>query len=941
MIPRERRRPLFGRPSSVIAAVAILILAPASTPAESVGRRAPDRQLAGMNGHPAAPMPLGGDIRQIAARRPVMQESDFWCGTGRFLPQVPMEAEPLRGGIVFQEVEPNDTAADAQYYPLGTQPGLHPDISWTGDFGALPVVNVQSENDDSTGLANETTIVFDSSLTLRQRVVATGTIGDGQFGNTTGDFDFFAIDVSQGSRLAIRVTSTVPAFQGGLDGVVAIYDRFGNLLAANDGGNTVDLNPQIVGFLNAPSQTLYVCVAGWNAAAGTTIGSLPADATTDNTGPGAAQASKGGYTVEISVNDRDADLFKVSLAAGDVLGLRTSGTARYVYLFDEAGELIAGSQTNLSSILPAASPLPRGGIASLAYVIPRTAVYHVAVLNDWAGEYRLDAVVRRPGFETDQPGYAHQILYLDFDGATINPSIFGGPNQQRVLTPFATFFGQFVNGRPDYPLLGPYFICAPEPQGEETPEDLPPPFPIELTPQEAFDILKRKIIERFIHVLSEDLKAAGGNGDFTDSWVPGDFRVTVLNSFEHADIYGQPNVSKIIIGGTQGELGVTTVGIASSVDPGNFSRQDIAVVLLDTLSGFDEFFEPPYDPRLPFPAPNPLPFSLNSYIVTAVFPFCVDGYKRIPGAEEGDPPTFEIEIEREEFIEEYFFKSAEASTPFDLIATGIANIAAHEAVHFLGGFHTNGFNDFPNIIDEGPGGLPNMLGLGPDLMWGPVFPLEFEDPENPPDPSSADDIELLNRTDSYSFLEGLFGEEQTAELLAWGMATGKSPGLFRTTRLVQSPTLEFERADDVVVAITGSITGPNVIRVRPQLQDRSVRVTINGVTTQIDGVDELWVLGGEGDDVINSPMDTTFGNPSPGNDPRFNIRIGGGKNTISLGDRFNFEPNALEFVVQAPAPGRAQYWFPLDLQDRIAPRLEVRGFETIALPNEVTGFVVR
>ena len=63
-----------------------------------------------------------------------------------------------------------------------------------------------------------------------------------------------------------------------------------------------------------------------------------------------------------------------------------------------------------------------------------------------------------------------------------------------------------------------------------------------------------KIIEsfrkRFIGPLGRPSET-GGNGYFPGTGVPGDMDIEILNSRDHADPWGLPNVSRIIIGGTQ------------------------------------------------------------------------------------------------------------------------------------------------------------------------------------------------------------------------------------------------------------------------------------------------------------------------------------------------------------------------------------------------------
>ena len=58
----------------------------------------------------------------------------------------------------------------------------------------------------------------------------------------------------------------------------------------------------------------------------------------------------------------------------------------------------------------------------------------------------------------------------------------------------------------------------------------------------------------------------------------------MLNSRDNADPFGNPNVSRVIVGGTIDQSGVDTIGIAQSIDPGNFGREEQALVLLDIVS---------------------------------------------------------------------------------------------------------------------------------------------------------------------------------------------------------------------------------------------------------------------------------------------------------------------------------------------------------------------
>ena len=138
-----------------------------------------------------------------------------------------------------------------------------------------------------------------------------------------------------------------------------------------------------------------------------------------------------------------------------------------------------------------------------------------------------------------------------------------------------------------------------------------------------------------------------------------DFRVRILNSRDNRDVFGQDNVSRVIVGGTINESGIPTIGIAQSIDPGNYGTEETALVLLDVLS----------DPSVEFGDP-----SLNTYMTPA-----------------SDRVTF--------------------------VGRAIGNIVAHEAGHFFGDWHVDQFNDQANLMDQG-GNFPLMFAVGPDGVGG-------------------------------------------------------------------------------------------------------------------------------------------------------------------------------------------------------------------------------
>jgi hypothetical protein len=108
------------------------------------------------------------------------------------------------------------------------------------------------EPNDSIGQANATGLVGPGSVTVDS------TVGDGDFGSTSGDFDFFAIEA--GARQRISVDLSAKVLNSSLDGVIFLYDSAGNLLASQDsaggGGN------ETVSFVTSASDTYFVVVLG-------------------------------------------------------------------------------------------------------------------------------------------------------------------------------------------------------------------------------------------------------------------------------------------------------------------------------------------------------------------------------------------------------------------------------------------------------------------------------------------------------------------------------------------------------------------------------------------------------------------------------------------------------------------------------------------------------
>ena len=113
----------------------------------------------------------------------------------------------------------------------------------------------------------------------------------------------------------------------------------------------------------------------------------------------------------------------------------------------------------------------------------------------------------------------------------------------------------------------------------------------------------------------------------------------------------------MIIGGTIAQSGISTIGIAQFIDPGNYNREDSAVVLLDVLSD---------------PTGNA---SLNTYLNAT-----------------SDRVAF--------------------------VSRAVGNVTAHEIGHLIGNFHTNNANEQLSLMDAGGLNFGNLFGVGPDGVGG-------------------------------------------------------------------------------------------------------------------------------------------------------------------------------------------------------------------------------
>jgi pre-peptidase len=591
--------------------------APAPTPSTTAGADADDVPKAPYGTRPKGPNPLLADLpagakvdyqgwrnylksragAKAAARLKALKATKAGAALAA-IPAVVVDEDELDGTYGA-----NDVPVNAQRVTgFGTGTGQYSKIRVLGSLDNETVtatsVPAKAEDDGAIPLAGDSGVE-----TLRDGAAISAQIGDGPHGRQTGDgsndFDYFRITAPAGKL--ITVTTATPT--GPLDTYLRLYGADGTVVASNDDATGLD------------SQIKYrVTTAGDYYAMVAAYGGLPADPFDSASGGGIGDTTpptEGPYSLTITSTAGvvDSDFFAVKLKPGDIVGASVKGSPSYLTVYDTVPREVHGSDQDASYIYPMASPLPAGGTAASDYVATKAGWHYVGVTGG-SGSYDLTVEAYRPVLQGAKPV---QTLFLDFDGARVNTGVFDGPGN-RDLTAFPAFLTSWGLTRAD--------------------EDA------------AIDAIVAGVTEN----LKRDLIASGLNTRF---------QLKILNSKDDPDPWGRPNVSRIVVGGTIDESGVDTIGIAQSIDPGNFETEETALVLLDVVSA---------------PAGDSAA-SLNTYLTPA-------------------------------------------SDRIAFLGHALGNVIAHEGGHFFGDYHTDNADALPNVMDAGGSGFATLFGVGPDGIGG-------------------------------------------------------------------------------------------------------------------------------------------------------------------------------------------------------------------------------
>ena len=319
---------------------------------------------------------------------------------------------------------------------------------------------------------------------------------------------------------SVRVETLTADTEGsaaGVDTILVVWDAEGTPLVADDDSGT-----GVLSSLSLPAgHPRHLLRDGRQATPSTRCRRDPFDS-----GSGAGGADTGAYRVSIASRELDADFFSVRLRAGAVVGAGAEGAATgltVAHALRRAARRGVGTGRLLA--LPADLAAHRRWQHRRSPTSPRSPGWYTVQVSGGTGAYDVTVEGYRPGTQGDR-GRTQTVL-LDFAPGRVNTATWGGPGTRSVVA--VRGVRPAVGDRPHRGAAG----------------------------------WRTASSTRCARNLQAEI--AGTNSDVD---------VEVLNARTNPELIGQENVSRIYVAGTIAETGISTIGIAQYIDPGNFGHED-------------------------------------------------------------------------------------------------------------------------------------------------------------------------------------------------------------------------------------------------------------------------------------------------------------------------------------------------------------------------------
>lgn len=343
--------------------------------------------------------------------------------------------------------------------------------------------------------------------------------------------------------------------------------------------------------------------------------------TVDVTGFLALQQTGSGLTGTLP---EDIDFYSFDLRAGDILDITGLGSIGSFDVFYANGQRWFAADDNQAFFYPANSPLMTVGNVTGAQIVPETGRYFLRLASNGLGtSYTAGLRVYRPNLEQAPLG-TKQKIFLQFEGDTLPSSVFLPGTTGTVRVP--AMRDSFAYPNVDILLPGA--------------EDA------------LIDGIIADIRSRFSTIATN-----GTNGDFASTGVAGQFGYELLNSRDNPTFVPDRYTTRVFVGGSSVDYGVTALGVSETIDIGNFRADEAVIVPLDLFGA---------------------PANFGAFTPAGGFSF------------------------------------------LDLAGRVLGGIITHEVGHAMGLRHTNAGNLIASVIDTGgsPISFNNLIGAGGNLIVG-------------------------------------------------------------------------------------------------------------------------------------------------------------------------------------------------------------------------------